>query len=161
MLKLYKPVLLIFILTLLLLLLESGYYFFYLPWEASLSSETPKVIDSRFLETLNSLQKGVVKRSIVRNVYEGEAAESDLKGGRTKQFVYPYKIKLRSASGQINTIYLFEDEIKGLVIWEEDKGKNRPMNIKDIRIGDLINITEDIDLLHGQHYFQIKRIVKD
>lgn len=152
----------IFAIVLIIVAAEVGYYFFYQPQittppkKNGASTPTKTLIgltDSALSpDTLSDLlytRRGVLTASILNNKYQGEIVELITTGGIIPKNQSPYqvKIKIQGEQGAVNVLYLGASDLALTKMYQINKdGKQLPINISDLQIGNKVIIEITLDL---------------
>ncbi len=103
-----------------------------------------KDVENNFLKELPYYKKGVLIKSEVSNTYSGIITSIDFLQNGTGELA---KIKIKGLLGPGNNLAYTEKDLKNAKITSIINGKESPMTVKDLKIGDKIEVISVIDLL--------------
>jgi|SRR3989338_2184920 len=98
------------------------------------------------IKNLKQFGKGVLKSSVIINEYEGEIVDIDKDGIVSNSVEYKVILSIKGRENNENTFFYQKDHIDLIKVVKTQEGKEEPITINDLNIGDQINIKESIDL---------------
>lgn len=98
------------------------------------------------ITNLKQFGKGVLKSSVIINEYEGEIIDIDKDGIISGAVEYKVIISIKGRENNKNTFFYQKDHINLIKVVRTADGKENPIIIDDLNIGDVIIIKESINL---------------
>ncbi|MEM4714244.1 MAG: hypothetical protein QXQ79_01745, partial [Candidatus Nanoarchaeia archaeon] len=108
-------------------------------------------IDAKVLHTLWGYKKQILKSSTIKNVHEGRIVFLDNKGGKAFYDYYNYLVKIKIAyfndPNLQHTFFFSEDDLQKTKFFKLKDKKEMPIDMKELKVGDIVKIEEEIDAL--------------
>ncbi len=102
-------------------------------------------VELEFLRPLYRFEKGVLVKSVISNTYSGKVGHVIFDPSRNDENYF--KIGLTGSLGYKNQFWYKQETLKGAKIVKLIGGKEEPIDFKEIKKGDKIDIVSVIDLL--------------